>query len=77
MLSRLLAETTLTVPLEVAGVWATTTALFSGAAAAWALFGGASRDDIARAAALGGAVGFIVGFGLAAAAAIYLYAGTH
>jgi hypothetical protein len=74
---RLVVATALTVPLEVVAIWLATIGLFSGAAAAWTLLGGGDGKEISDSAARGGAVGFIAGFFIASAAALYLYAESH
>jgi hypothetical protein len=57
---------------EVAGVWATTIAIYSGGAAAWAL---RWNRDVSKAAANGLAVGFLIGIPIAIAAAITIIFG--
>jgi hypothetical protein len=74
---RALLASVLTEPLEVVAVWATTIALFAGAASAWTLLGAGTRGDVGDAGAVGAAVGFIAGFILASVAAIYLYVERH
>jgi len=61
-----------TAPLEVVGLWLSTSALFGGAAGARCLLDGGDGSQIADAAARGAAAGFIVGAYVALCAGMYL-----
>jgi hypothetical protein len=65
-----LYATILTGAVEVLGVWVSSMTIFSGAAATWALLSNKPGDEVARQAAYGLAVGFILGIPLTIAAAI-------
>lgn len=67
--------TILTAGIEVIGVWVSSMTIYSGAAATWALLSNKPGDEVARQAAFGLAVGFIIGFPLTIAAAIALVLG--
>lgn len=65
----------LTEPLEVGGLVLTAAGFGVGFASLWALLGGSNGSEIADAAAKGGAIGFLIGIYLGAAAAVYLLTG--
>jgi hypothetical protein len=67
--------TILTGVVEVLGVWVASMTIHSGAAATWALLSNKSGDEVARQAAFGLAVGFILGIPLTAAAIVAIILG--
>ena len=58
--------------LEVAGVWLASIGIHSAGASAWVLLTNQPVDEISHQAALGAAVGFIVGIPLTISAALAL-----
>lgn len=73
--SGLAYATVLTGGIEVIAVWVSSMTIYSGAAATWALLSSKPGDEVARQAAFGLAVGFIIGIPLMIAAAIALILG--